>query len=344
MDIRERVSFGDLTTFKVGGHCAFVAEVGGESDYAKAIDFAAGKGLPLLPLGGGSNILGEDGVSSIVFMRSIQKGIATQEKDGGVLVIADAGVSWDELARFCVGGGLWGLENLSGIPGTVGGAAVQNIGAYGAAFSEKLVSIEAYDLTQKRMQTFMHTDCHFGYRTSLFKENPNLFVHRVTFLLARTGKPNLAYRSLAEHFTGINPDIASLRTKVLSIRAGKFPDLSREGTAGSFFKNPTVDSSTAAGLKSKYPELPLYTAPESGEVKVPLAFILDRVLSLRGYSTGKVRCYEQQPLVLVANADATAQEVRSLAFDVQQKVFTETALRIAPEVCILKNASFSIEI
>lgn len=339
MGIEENVPLAPRTTFKVGGSARFLVEGKSVADIREAAALAEKKGLPFIVLGGGSNLLVDDGVCEAVFYAPKNKGLSIQEMGNtAVVLIAAAAETWDETVAFAVHEGLYGLENLSGIPGQVGGAAVQNIGAYGAALSDTAVWVEAYDLQEKVLRTLSAEECRYGYRRSLFKDEPNRFVIvRVAFQLSRTGSLDTSYRDLQEFFAHTAPTLAAVREAVLSIRAKKFPDLEVEGTAGSFFKNPIVSEKEAAALTARFPDMPLYSVPEALGVKVPLAWFLDRVLALRGYTRGRVRCFEAQPLVLVAAFGATAQEVRAQARFVQQEVAEKIGLNIEPEVCILRN-------
>lgn len=338
MKLEEMVPFQSLTTFGVGGSARFVLSGEGTREASEAISFSKDKGMPLIVLGGGSNMLGDDGISNAVFFKVTSAGIDHSNQGGEVVLSAYAGERWDAVVSYAVRNRFFGFENLSGIPGNVGGALVQNIGAYGSALSDTVLEVEVFDMEVGVVRTLRKEECLFGYRTSLFKMHPTRFVIlRGTFCLKISGVVNIAYKDLKEVFADNKPEMSEVRDTVLSIRARKFPDIKKEGTAGSFFKNPIVTEIEAEALKARFPDVPLFSIPEEAGVKVPLAWFLDRVMQLRGYAQGNVRCFEAQPLVLVAQKDAKASEVRAFAAHIQSRVLNEIGLSVTPEVCVVKQ-------
>jgi len=334
--IEENISLASCTTFRVGGPARFFVHAETEDDVRDAIRFATKQNLPFLILGGGSNILADDAGCSGVVIRIGLRGLSREGED----LLSEAGESWDGVVARAVSEGLWGIENLSSIPGTVGGAPVQNIGAYGVSLSETLRSLEALDLTTLDIKTFSKEECQFGYRDSLFKRKGGFVILRVRLGLSLQPRPRLSYRDVAERFEGIEtPPLQAIRDAICSIRSAKFPDLSREGTAGSFFMNPIVSPEVAAALAARYPELPQFS--ESGGVKIPLAFILDKILGFRGKSLEGVRAFERQPLVLVNDGSASARGVRAFARSIQERVKQETGIDIVPEVRVMKDCSIT---
>ncbi len=341
MDLIEYAPLGARTTFKVGGEARYLALGHSDSDIKEAKAFAESESMPLLVLGLGSNILADDGVSEAVFFAPTYFGVDIKTQGDNALLSVGASERWDDVVSYAVENGYFGLENLSGIPGTVGGAVVQNIGAYGAALSGTCSEVEVYDLKENAKRILTATECAFGYRDSIFKKTPDRFlILRATFLLKSVGEVDISYRDLKEVFGASSPEVEAVRAQVLSIRARKFPDLSVEGTAGSFFKNPIIGKKDAEALKIRFPEVPLYMVPEEEGVKIPLAWFLDRILGLRGYTEGFVRCFEQQPLVIVASTGATAADVRRFAQKIQKRVLFEIGLNITPEVCVLSKNIF----
>lgn len=337
MEIRERVLLGDYTTFRIGGPARFFVRVEDVSELREALAFAKERELPVLMLGGGSNLLIDDaGFDGLVIKNELMGVELRDQDDGSVLVSAGAGEPWDSLVARTVDEGLWGLENLSGIPGTVGAAPVQNIGAYGAELKDALAWVQVFEPETATMFLLSNPACRFGYRASLFKREPGkFFITRVMVRLRRDGTPNLFYRDLRERFANHPaPALAKIRQAVLDIRARKFPDLSREGTAGSFFLNPLVPATVAQELLQRFPEAPHFPA-EGGAVKFPLAWFLDHALNLRGASAGGARLFEQQPLVVVAERGASANDVRALAKTVIGRIKNELGLDIEPEVQIV---------
>ena len=332
MQIEEDVLLAPLTTFNIGGPAKFFVRARTVEDIKEALAFAKEKSLKIFVLGGGSNVLvPDDGFDGLV----IKNELRGMERDGDTYLAA-AGEPWDALCARAAGDGLWGLENLSGIPGTVGGAVVQNIGAYGAALSQMLQWVEVLDTALGEVRHIPKSECAFGYRTSIYKQEPGRHVVlRAAFKLSATAVPNIGYRDLADHFAGTRPGLADIRAAILLIRSQKFPDLSQEGTAGSFFLNPTVPAAAAQELKERYPDMPLFAMPETSAVKVPLGWILDRVLNLRGYRLGEVRLFEKQALVIVATRSAKACDVRLLADKIKKEVQEKIGMAVQEEVKII---------
>ena len=342
MNVAENILLAKETTFGVGGSGRFFVTGEKLSDVREACVFANSKQLPFLVLGGGSNVLFDDGMAEAVIFKPKLLGIDMRKGERVSLLVAAASERWDDVVSFAVENGLHGFENLSGIPGTVGGALVQNIGAYGAALSKYVRSVEAFDMHTNENRIFTTLQCQFAYRNSIFKKTGGRFVITgATFELSSAGLLDTSYRDLRDVFKERRPQLDELREAILSIRAKKFPDLQKEGTAGSFFKNPIVSKDEAEQLKKRFPDVPLYIIPEEEGVKVPLAWFLDHVLQLRGFTLGPVRAFEQQPLVLVAKRGATARDVRRLARHIQEKVRDEIGLSILPEVCVLDKNAFT---
>lgn len=333
MIIRERVHLSPLTTFKIGGPSRYFAEASTQKDIEQAVTYAQSKALPLRVLGGGSNILiPDEGIGAfVVHIRSV--GVRVEERGEEMLLTASAGMSWDEIVSYVANSNGYGIENLAGIPGTLGGAVVQNIGAYGAELKDVFVSAKVFDMVTNTWRQISRDEAAFGYRTSLFKKHKNLVIGEVTLKLMYTGELQLTYpdllRAREAGTTLATPH--EVGTEVRRIRAGKFPDITREGTAGSFFKNPIVSTSDAALLGQKFPGIKQFVL-EDGRVKVALAWILDHVLHLNGYARGRVRLFEKQPLVIVASPGATAHDVDVFANDVRDQIQAATDIRIEREV------------
>lgn len=336
MEILENVSLSPFTTFQIGGPAAYLISARSIEDLQAGLTFAKEKKLKVFILGGGSNVLIPDkGFDGLVIKIELEGIEIEEEKEGKRVVTAAAGEGWDTLVEKTCAEDLWGLENLSGIPGTVGGAVVQNIGAYGAALSEALRWVEVLDATTGEVKRLSNAECAFEYRDSIFKHSPHLVVLRAAVRLSTAPKPNTSYKDLAKLFDDSSIDIQALRGAVLSIRKGKFPDLSLEGTAGSFFKNPIVSSAEAKQLKEKYPEMPLFAMPETSGIKVPLAWLLDNVLALKGAKVGGARLFEKQPLVIAAERNAKSRDVQALAEKVKTEVKEKINIKIEEEVKIL---------
>jgi UDP-N-acetylmuramate dehydrogenase len=335
MIFEEQIPLAPLTTFRIGGLARYFCIATSEAEVIEAFAFARARSLSTFVLGDGSNVLvGDAGFSGLVIQMGL-KGIKESVSGDVVRVEVGAGESWDGLVDFCVQNGYWGMENLSLIPGTVGAAPVQNIGAYGCESKDIIESVRVIDSATGAARTLTNAECLFGYRDSLFKGpvGKSLIITNVTFVLSTVPRPNLAYKDLKEYFakgTSV-PALADIRAATISIRQSKFPDLFRFGTAGSFWKNPIISADAFAVLKTAHSLIPSYPAP-SGRVKIPLAWILDVVCGLKGHAKGRVRLFEQQPLVLTVEFGATAGEVEAFAREIEDIVASKTGIIIEREV------------
>jgi UDP-N-acetylmuramate dehydrogenase len=332
MILQEHVPLNEHTTLKIGGPSRFYSACRNQEDVLKALSHARTHKLPFYVLGEGSNVLASDAGYEGIIIHYGGSTISYQEEGDVVIVTAEAGVSWDALVEATVEQGLWGLENLAGIPGTVGASPVQNIGAYGAELSDLVFRVSGMHAETGEPFHLSKDECEFGYRESRFKKEPNLIITSVTFLLRKEGASRVSYPDLAK----LAAEGVSLETPqeiaraVRAVRAQKFPDLKVFGTAGSFFKNPILQEDVYESLKKKYPELPGFTT--SAGIKVPLAWILDHVLSMRGFRIGPVRLFERQPIVLVTEEGAEARDVDVLVEEVTRRVCEATNITIEREV------------
>lgn len=325
-------SFKTLTTFRSGGNARYVVECESEEEVREAVRFAKEHSLPWYVLGEGSNVLASDSGFEGVILRLVSERVEYSSQEDNIVVRACAGVSWDGFVKEVTKKGLWGVENLAGIPGTVGASPVQNIGAYGVELKDVFLSAQVYDADKDTTLVYTQEQCGFGYRESVFKHAPHLIILSVDMTLSKSADAKLLYKDVAK----VASEGADLSTPekvadvIRRIRKEKFPDLSTHGTAGSFFKNPIIATHIYKKLVEKYPGLPGYSAGDN--VKMPLAYILDHVLSLRGYRHGNAWLYTKQPLVMVLDAGGTSEEVEMLAQDVEQKVCTATGIQIEREV------------
>lgn len=331
--VSTNVPLAPLTTLGVGGRARFFAEAHTEKDIEDAITLAQHQQLPLFVLGEGSNILVPDaGIEGVVLKMAIQD-IKIKDDGDSVLCVAGAGVLWDDVVTEVGARGFFGIENLAGIPGSVGGAAVQNIGAYGAELADTFEYADSIDSVTGVKRRISRAEAAFAYRTSLFKKNRALIITHIALRLATRASPNITYadleRARAEGTPLSTP--TEIANAVRSIRALKFPQNKREGTAGSFFKNPSISRAVFEKLAQRFPAMPAFHQAD-GSVKIPLAWLLDHALSLKGFSLGKVRLYEKQPLIIVTSPGARASEVDALADQVAQRVCMLTNIEIEREV------------
>lgn len=317
MNIDENVPLKNLTTLRVGGEARYFCVAKNIEDLKEASIFSRRRKVPVMILGGGSNVLISDyGFPGLVVKMAL-RGSDFHDFPDYVEADVGAGVLWDDFVKDAVDGELWGVENLSGIPGTVGASPVQNIGAYGTEVSSVIDSVEVFDIEKGGIKRLSNEECCFGYRDSFFKTHygKKLVITSVRFRLFKEGRPALSYKDLAKYFGesgSPKPELKNIRHAVLKIRGDKFPPLSKFGTAGSFFKNPIIEKKTFEHLKERFPELPGFP-DKKGAVKISLAWVLDNVLRSKGRRMGKVGLYERQPLVLVTLGETTSHEVSVFA-------------------------------
>jgi UDP-N-acetylmuramate dehydrogenase len=342
MKIQQNISLKEYTTFRIGGLAKFFCIVTNEDELIEAIGFSKKNKIPFFILGGGSNILVSDAGFQGIVIKIEMKGVKYEENiddstsnSNIVKATAMAGENWDSFVEETVEKGLYGLENLSLIPGTVGGSVVQNIGAYGSEVRDIIDSVYVLDVEKDEYRTFIKDECNFKYRDSIFKKEVNRYiVISVTYILNKNGTLNTKYKDVSEYFIFKkikNPTLKQMRQAIVEIRNRKLPDLKKYGTAGSFFKNVIVSEARAQELLLRFPEMILHEV-NNKKVKIPIAWILDNVCGFRGVKKGNVGTFENQALVLVNYGDATAQEIISLAQKMVDTVYEKTGIEIEPEV------------
>lgn len=292
---------------------------------------AARDGMPVRLLGGGSNVILGETYEGITALMATRGRALSQGDDGDVVLEASAGETWHDLVAWTVAQGLWGLENLALIPGTVGAAPIQNIGAYGVELCDRFHGLDAYDRTTDSVVTLGRADCRFAYRHSVFKEQPGRYVvTKVRLTLRRDGRPELGYRELA----GLGPVThpAAVMDAVVKLRTAKLPDWRVLGNAGSFFHNPVVSETVGRVFAVANPTAPAYPQAD-GAVKLSAGWLIEQA-GLKGYRQGKVGVSDRHALVLVNYGGATRTELMALAdhvVAVVQQRFA-IALRREPEL------------
>lgn len=339
MDIQEHILLSRFTTFRTGGPARFFTRARTADELSCALQFAHDRNLPHFILGGGSNLLISDhGYDGLVIKNEIA-GIEISPPDNDqVQVIVGAGIHWDQLVAHTVGQNLWGLENLSWIPGTAGAAPVQNIGAYGTEVCQHILWVEAFDPSTRQLKRLDRDACQFGYRDSIFKHptGQSLAITRIAFSLSCTSAPNLCYRDLHTHFSDASapPTLAQIRDAIITIRKNKLPDTAQLGTAGSFFKNPIIPSATLDQLSKSFEKIPHY--PDStGHVKIPAAWLIDHVCHLRATRLGPVGTYPTQALAIVNYGHATSQQIFDFSQTIRAAVLDNTGISLEREVQLI---------
>ena len=287
-------------------------------------------------LGGGNNILFTQRFAGTL-LKPVGKEIKIKAQiDDSVIVEAEAGVEWDDLVAWSVERDLWGMENLSLIPGTVGAAPVQNIGAYGAEAKDVIERVHYFDVEDRKHHTLGCAECRFAYRESIFKHElkGRAIITSVEFRLSKSSQPSLGYGDLAKEveLRG-GATLKNIREAVCAIRQSKLPDTAVLGNAGSFFKNPIVNKEVSERLKAEYDSMPIYPVSEH-KCKLAAGWLIDQA-GLKGYRKGNVGVHERQALVLVNFGGATGAEVIALSKEVRERVFAKFGINIDPEVNIL---------
>lgn len=316
------------------------------ADYFAAVDsVAALRAVLAMPcaragecllLGGGSNVLFTRDFCGLVVHLNLKGRDVVRESGDAVFVRAAAGENWHDFVRWTLQQGFGGLENLSLIPGQVGAAPIQNIGAYGVALSDVFYQLEALDMSSGQIKTLGRADCHFGYRDSIFKRGlrGKYAVLSVTFQLSKANhRIDISYGSIRDELErqGVSkPDIEAVSQAVVALRRRKLPDPTQLGNSGSFFKNPVVSKARFEALKAAYPTMVSYPSGAHA-VKLAAAWLIERA-GWKGYRKGDAGVHGKQALVLVNHGKATGSDILELARDIQTAVLSEFGVRLDTEV------------
>ena len=345
MQIQENISLAPLTTLRIGGPARFFVEAKSQNEVSEAVAFARERDLPIFVLGGGSNLLVADsgwpGLVLKVAIRGIERR-SGHDEEGKVLFDVGAGESWDRFVSHAVIAQCAGVECLSGIPGSVGGTPVQNVGAYGQEVSETIESVEAFDLRDGQVRELCREACGFSYRSSIFNssERGRFILLRVSYGLVPGGEPHVEYADLKRHFAGreTRPNLAETREAVRHIRALKGmlivagdPDCQ---SAGSFFKNPVLSEEQHADVERRARargfQVPSYPALEQRK-KVSAAWLVEKSGFARGYGYGHAGISSKHALAIVNRGGATAAEVLALKEQIQHRVEEIWGVKLEPE-------------
>ena len=342
MLIQERVPLARLTTLRVGGPARYLVDATTIGEICEAITFARTRNLPLFVLGGGSNLVVSDaGWPGLVLKVGI---VGNEERieDGKALFEAGAGEDWDKVVARSVVQNCAGIECLSGIPGSVGGTPVQNVGAYGQEVGETIQGVLAFDLRDNQVRELCNDACGFSYRTSIFNstERGRYIILRVTYALTPGGEPRIDYADLKRYFSGWKgvPTLAETRDAVRKVRASKgmliSPGDEDSRSAGSFFKNPVLSpeqyQELSARAAAKNLQIPSYAALEVLR-KVSAAWLVEHSGFSKGFGLGRVGISQKHALAIVNRGDATAADVLAFQEQIQQRVEDIWGIRLQPE-------------
>lgn len=338
MIIRENCSLKAYNTFGIQANARFLVEFDSVEDLSQILTHPPFHVLPRQILGGGSNVLFLRDYPGVVLVNCI-RGIRIEREDPDhVWIKAGAGETWNDLVNFTVDRGWGGLENLALIPGSVGAAPMQNIGAYGMEIKDVFEELEALEISTQKTSNFSAGQCAFGYRESYFKHagKDRYVILSVTLRLAKKPVLNTSYGAIADELrkAGISsPGVRDVRDAVIRIRTSKLPDPKKLGNAGSFFKNPVVDLSLAEKLRKTYPGIVTYPVDDQ-RVKLAAGWLIEQC-GWKGKSVGEAGVHEQQALVLVNRGTAKGEDLLRLSEQVQQSVLGKFGVLLEREVNII---------
>ena len=338
MQIETGVSLRPYNTFALPALARSLVRVASDADVRAVVDHGELGRAPKFILGGGSNIVLTRDVQALVLKVEVAGRRLVEARDDAFIVEAGAGENWHALVEWTLAQGWPGLENLALIPGTVGAAPVQNIGAYGVELQERFESLDAVDFVTGRTVTLSRAMCHFGYRDSVFKHAlaGKSLITRVRLRLPRPWRPVLGYLELERRRaeTGIaHPDARQIFDWVCAIRRAKLPDPQVIGNAGSFFKNPFVSEAQCRDIIGRDPTVVHYPMPD-GRIKLAAGWLID-ACGWKGKSVGRAGVYEKQALVLVNRGGASGAEVVTLARAIQESVYGRFGIRLEPEPVVV---------
>ncbi|VVP63127.1 UDP-N-acetylenolpyruvoylglucosamine reductase [Pseudomonas fluorescens] len=322
LQVLAQVSLKPFNSFGIDVRAQLFAEAHSDSDVREALTYATAHKVPLLVIGGGSNLLLTQDVQALV-LRMATQGIRVLHDDGlQVVVEAEAGEAWHPFVLWTLEQGFCGLENLSLIPGTVGAAPMQNIGAYGVEIKDVFAGLTALDRHTGELRDFSLEECNFAYRDSLFKhETGRWLILRVRFALSRASHLKLDYGPVQQRLAGQGITEATpsdVSRAICSIRREKLPDPAELGNAGSFFKNPLVSHVLAAELQALYPDLVAYPQAD-GRMKLAAGWLIDKA-GWKGFRDGDAGVHKLQALVLVNYGGASGHDIANLARRIQQDI------------------------
>ncbi len=316
-------ALGDCNTLALDARAEAFVEVANDADLADALAWARDRQLPVVPLGEGSNVVFAGDVHALV-LHMASRGIEVLEQTGDTVTLrVAAGENWHGLVRWCLDEGYYGIENLALIPGTVGAAPIQNIGAYGVELEAVFLRLHALDLADGSEKVFERADCEFGYRDSVFKRGlrDRLVIASVELTLSKRPAVDISYPSLAEFFEMAgesDPTPEDVFAAVVSIRSTRLPDPAREPNAGSFFKNPVLTPDEMRSLAENAQGIACYPQPD-GTLKVPAAWLIERC-GWKGRRRGGTGVHDQHALVLVNYGDNDGEKLLSLAREIAASV------------------------
>ena len=284
-------------------------------------------------LGGGSNILLTQNINNLVIHNQIKGIKVIKENDNKINVEIGGGEVWDDIVNWSTTNNLYGIENLSLIPGSMGAAPIQNIGAYGCELKDSFKKLEAIHLETNEKIVFKKSDCHFEYRDSIFKNklHNQFIITKVQLELMKKRQINIEYNGIKEQVKNKNANSQDIRNIIINLRKNKLPNPTKLGNAGSFFKNPIINLNTLKHLQKIYPDIPFYTTKN---IKIPAAWLIEK-LNWKGHKEKRCGVYKKHALILVNYNDATGKEINNLSNKIKNSVYKKFNINLEEEVSIL---------
>lgn len=338
MEIKQNISLKPYNTFGIDQKADFFAEIKTVENLKEIFSNSGFSEMPKLILGGGSNVLFTQPYEGLVLKMNLLGIEVAKEDENEVILKVGAGENWHEFVLWCLDKGYGGIENLSLIPGTVGAAPIQNIGAYGVEIKDVLEYVEVFEIATGDVFTIENQDCNFGYRQSIFKSTHKgkYVVTSVAFKLQKNPTLNLSYGNIQQTLEEIgisNPTMKDVSNAVISIRQSKLPDPAQIGNSGSFFKNPIIPQSKFDKLKEVYPDIKSYSLPNE-QVKVPAAWLIEQA-GWKGYKSGEIGVHHKQPLVLVNYGKGKGSDIYQLSEEIIQSVSEKYDVILEREVNVI---------
>lgn len=337
--VLENYSLQSLNTFGIEVKAKYFVEIRSIEQYHALLNSGQYTHVPHIFWGGGSNVLLTQDLNALVVKVAIEGIEVIKEDDQHVWVRAGAGVVWHDFVQYTVSHHWAGIENLSLIPGTVGAAPMQNIGAYGVEIKDTFDHLQAFHLATQTLETFDAAACQFGYRESYFKHagKGKYVIAYVCFKLNKVARPQTSYGAIQEVLLAksiTQPSIQDVSNAVIEIRQSKLPDPKDIGNSGSFFKNPTLDKQSATELIEKYPQIPHYPVAGSSDIKFPAGWLIEQA-GWKGFREGDAGVHAKQALVLVNYGHATGQQILTLSEKIKQSILLKFGVVLETEVNIL---------
>ncbi|MCE7042230.1 UDP-N-acetylmuramate dehydrogenase [Dyadobacter sp. CY312] len=335
MEIKQHVSLRDLNTFGLESEARYFADVKSEADLQSLLRNPRYLTIPRFILGGGSNVLFTQNIDALVIHPNIKGIEVVKEDDLTISLNVGGGEVWHELVLYCVNNNYAGIENLSLIPGTVGAAPMQNIGAYGVEVKDVIESVRAISIDNGEVRVFDNEECQFGYRESIFKKElkDHYIITGVVMKLQKVPVFRVEYGDIRNTLAEMQVkelSIGAISNAVIRIRQSKLPDPARIGNAGSFFKNPEIDQLFYNSLKEQFPNMPGYPT-EPGKIKVPAGWLIEQA-GWKGYREGQIGVHERQALVLVNYGGGRGEDIKLLSEKIKISVADKFGIQLSTEV------------